>query len=99
MRLKLIFNQVDFFLLFMDLWIFSSGRIYKAIGSAETLSRSHGKPEIYTLPKAFEISRNIARTSSDLVLSTARLMSLTRSIRWFVVESPGRNPDLFLLIK
>ena len=26
---------------------FSFGRIYKALGSAETLSRSHGNPEIY----------------------------------------------------
>ena len=33
--------------LFFYLWICSSGRIYKAVGSAETLSRSHGHPEIY----------------------------------------------------
>ena len=34
----------DFFYCFIY-GFFSSGRIYKAIGSAEKLSRSHGNPE------------------------------------------------------
>ena len=39
------FETANFFKIY--LWIFSSGRIYMIIGSAETLSRSHGNPEIY----------------------------------------------------
>ena len=37
--------KLEFFIYYS--WIISSGRIYKVIGSAETLSRSHGYPEIY----------------------------------------------------
>ena len=44
------------------------------------------------------MSRNIARTSRDLVLSKPRRISFTRSISWFVVESPGRNRGWFLVM-
>ena len=56
-------------------------------------------PSCQTLSKTFEISKNIALTSRDGVASKDLCIVSTRSNNWLVVESPGRKPAWFLVIR
>ena len=53
----------------------------------------------HTLSKALEIAKKSALTSKDGDVSKDLRIVSTRLNNWFVVESLGRKPDLFSVIR